>query len=74
MAVKVIVPSKTYNEKYFGVDFVNGVGIFEDEKLAYKISEILGYKVENIVDKSDEIVEVVEKPKTTRKRTIKKVD
>ena len=67
MAVKVIVPSKTYNEKYLDVQFENGVGIFEDEKLAKSIAQVLGYKVEAIKAEKPE-------PKKTTKRAAKKVE
>lgn len=61
MAVKVIVPSKKYNAKYLGVQFVNGVGVFEDEALAKSIAKTLGYQVEPIEEKSE--------PKATAKKT-----
>lgn len=48
MAVKVIVPSKTYNANYLGVQFLNGVGVFEDEALAKEVAKTLGYQVEAI--------------------------
>lgn len=48
MAVKVIVPSRTYNEKAFGVQFVNGEATFEDEKLAKDIAVALGYEIEKL--------------------------
>ena len=48
MAVKVITPSKTYNGKYCGVQFTNGVGIFEDEQLAKQVASTLGYQVEKV--------------------------
>ncbi|MGG4390481.1 hypothetical protein ABEU97_20315 [Priestia megaterium] len=48
MAVKVIVPSEIYNEVAFGVQFEQGVGIFEDEKYAKEIADTLGYKVEKV--------------------------
>lgn len=46
MAVKVIVPSKTYNDVYMGVKFENGVGIFEDEQLGKDVASVLGYEIE----------------------------
>lgn len=60
MAVKVIVPSATYDEEYWGVKFNNGVGIFEDEDKARSIAKILGYKVEPL--------EPAEPPKKTAPR------
>lgn len=67
MAVKVVVPSKTYNEKYLGVQFENGEGIFEDEKLAKSIAKVLGYRVEEIKSEKPE-------PKKSTKRAAKKVE
>ncbi|MEH7117208.1 hypothetical protein V7128_07270 [Neobacillus vireti] len=46
MAVKVIVPNPNYSETFVGVEFKNGVGVFEDEKLGKEIAEAFGYKVE----------------------------
>lgn len=43
--IKVIVPNKKYNERYFGVQFVDGVAIFEDEKEGKAIADRLGYEV-----------------------------
>lgn len=48
MAVKVIVPNKGYNEVFLGVEFKDGVGIFEDEALAKSVAETLGYEIEEI--------------------------
>ncbi|MCY7797404.1 hypothetical protein MOD64_06505 [Bacillus spizizenii] len=48
MAVKVIVPNENYSEMFQGVQFKNGEGIFEDEKLGKSIAETLGYRVEAI--------------------------
>jgi FAD synthase len=48
MAVKVIVPNPNYSEFFVGVEFKNGVGLFEDEKLGKEIAETFGYKVEPV--------------------------
>jgi len=50
LAVKLIVPNKGYSETFHGVDFVAGVGIFEDEKLGKSLAETLGYEVEAVKD------------------------
>lgn len=67
MAVKVIVPSRTYSEKYLGVQFENGEAVFEDEALAKSIAEVLGYKIEKIEAEKPE-------PKKPAKRAAKKVE
>jgi hypothetical protein len=72
MAVKVIVPSKTYNAKYLGVEFKDGVGIFEDEKLAKEIAEALGYEIEEIEPKDEPKDEPKKAP--ARKKSTKKVE
>ncbi|MFG3611438.1 hypothetical protein [Rummeliibacillus stabekisii] len=46
MSVKVIVPNKNYSQKFAGVPFVNGVGIFEDEALGRRIAVTMGYELE----------------------------
>lgn len=64
MAVKVIVPSKTYNERAFGVQFVNGEAVFKDEKLAKDIASALGYEVQKLAE---------DKPKApAKKQPVKK--
>lgn len=76
MAVKVIVPSKTYNEKAFGVQFVNGEATFEDEQLANNVAETLGYKVVQL-DGADSEPEAKGKAPAKRqpaKRTAKKAE
>lgn len=75
MAVKVIVPSETYNETFWGVQFVNGVGIFEDEEKARNIAQILGYKVEPIEEpKKETPKKSAPKKATTAKKTPPKKD
>lgn len=64
MAVKVIVPNINYNEFYFGVQFKDGVAIFEDEAEARKIAARLDYIVEPI-----EAEKPKAKPKTKAKKT-----
>lgn len=77
MAVKVIVPNKHYNEQYFGVQFKDGVAVFEDEKLAKSVSNRLGYRIEPIKEnkpdktvKPDKEKKPAAKPK--KKATAKK--
>lgn len=61
MAVKVIVPNKHYNTTAFGVQFVDGVAVFEDEAFAKQVAERFGYQIE-----------VEEKPKAEKKAPAKK--
>lgn len=70
MAVKVIVPSKTYNANYLGVQFENGVGVFEDEALAKEVAKTLGYKVEHVTEKKAP----AKRATTTRKAPAKKAE
>lgn len=76
MAVKVTVPNKGYNEYYFGVHFIDGVAVFEDEDKGKKVASRLGYKVEEIAaDKPvEKLVEKkpVPKGKAAKKATDKK--
>jgi hypothetical protein len=51
MAVKVIVPNKQYSDVFMGVRFENGVGIFEDEKVAREIADFFGYEIEELEPK-----------------------
>ena len=74
MAVKVIVPSKTYNEEYFGVKFVDGVGIFGDEAKARSIAQILDYKVEPIEEKKEAPKKSAPKKTTAPKKATPKKD
>lgn len=62
MAVKVITPNDKYNQKYAGVQFERGVGIFEDEDKGKKIAKFLGYKVVAI-GKAEPKVEAKVEPK-----------
>lgn len=52
MAVKVIVPNKFFNGKRAGVKFVDGVGVFDNDKLGKEIAERFGYEVENVPKKA----------------------
>jgi len=75
MAVKVVVPNKSYNESFLGVQFTNGEGIFEDEKLAKEIADTLGYEI--VKDQAEPEIVEEEKPKKktqAKKKTVKKAD
>ncbi|WP_407708533.1 hypothetical protein ACIU4M_00795 [Bacillus altitudinis] len=75
MAIKVVVPNKSYNEVFLGVQFTNGEGIFEDEKLAKEIADTLGYEI--VKDQAEPETVEEEKPKRkapVKKKTVKKAD
>ncbi|MGE6629605.1 hypothetical protein [Bacillus sp. NPDC077027] len=72
MAVKVVVPNKSYNEVFLGIQFANGEGIFEDEKLAKEIADTLGYEI--VKDQEEPEIVEEEKPKKKKKKTVKKED
>lgn len=72
MAVKVIVPNKFYNAVFMGVEFKEGVGIFEDEKAAKEVATMLGYKIEKIDEPKAE--EKPEPKKAPKKKATKKVE
>lgn len=74
MAVKVIVPNTHYNAVFLGVQFKDGVGIFEDEELAKNIAQTLGYKVEPIEEEKAEAKKAPEKKSTAKKSTAKKAE
>lgn len=72
MAVKVTVPNKNYNEFYFGVQFKNGVAVFEDEKKGKEVASRLGYQVEEIPAVKAEENKPAPKRKPAKKATEKK--
>lgn len=72
MAVKVTVPNKNYNEFYFGVQFKNGVAVFEDGAKGKEVASRLGYEVEEISTEKSEEKKPAPKRKPARKTTGKK--
>lgn len=73
MAAKVIVPNKHYSEFYFGVQFKNGVAVFEDEDRAKRIADRMGYEVEPIkADTKEDSKAAPKKAPAKRKAPAKK--
>jgi FAD synthase len=72
--VKVVVPNKAYRGVIAGVQFHNGVGIFEDEKLAKQIAEQFGFEVveDQAEVKEEKPVETKEDKKPAPKKRTKK--
>lgn len=53
MAVKLNTPSKSYTGDIFGVKFINGEAIVEDEKLGNYVAKRFGYKSEPVESDPD---------------------
>jgi len=53
MAVKVTVPNPDFNKKKLGVQFKDGVGIFDDEKKATTFARRFGYEIEPYDEEED---------------------
>lgn len=71
MAIKIKVPNANFNGERGGVQFKNGVGIFEDEELGKRIAYDKGYEIIEL-DKEKETK--AETKKTTKKTTKKKAE
>lgn len=74
MAIVVKVPSETFKGIRGEVQFVNGVGRFEDEAKGRELANSLGYeiveakKAEKVEAPSAEVVEDEKPKRTTRKK------
>lgn len=73
--IKVVVPNKNYNERYFGVEFKNGEAIFQDAEQGRRIAQRLGYEVIELEEQETEKpADAPKKAPARRKATTKKVE